>query len=208
MLTLHHLGISQSERVIWLLEELELPYALKHYTRDPVTRLSPPELKAVHPSGTAPLLTTEEGVTIAESGAIVQFILARYGDGRLAPAVQDADFAHYLYWFHFANGNLVPHLGRVMFFGLAGVAANHSAMGFAHERVTRALAMLNDRLAETPWLAGAEFSAADVMNVFGVTTMLHFSPWDLSPYPHILAWLERVAQRPAYQRAKRKGDLV
>lgn len=201
MLTLHHLGVSQSERVIWLLEELGLPYALKHYQRDPVTMLSPPELLAVHPAGTAPVLTTEEGVTIAESGAIVQFILARYGEGRLTPAVQDAAFPHYLYWFHFANGNLVPHLGRVMMLRRAELKEDHPMMAFARDRVERALGMLNERLAEGPWLAGAEFTAADVMNVFGVTTMLHFSPWDITPYVHITAWLERVSQRPAYQRA-------
>lgn len=201
MLTLHHLGISQSERIIWLLEELALPYEIKYYARDPSTRLAPPELRAVHPAGTAPVLTTEEGVSIAESGAIAQFILARYGEGRLTPAVQDAAFPHYLYWFHFANGNLVPQLGRMMMMRRAELKDDHPLMAFSRERIERALNMMEARLAEVPWLAGEEFSAADVMNVFGVTTMLHFSPWDISPYPHINAWLERVSQRPAYQRA-------
>ncbi len=201
MLTLHHLGVSQSERIIWLLEELELPYALKYYARDPVTRLAPPELRAIHPAGTAPVLTTEEGVTIAESGAIAQFILARYADGRLAPGTLDAAFPHYLYWFHFANGNLVPALGRMMMLRRAELKEDHPTMAFARERVERALNMLDERLAEGPWLAGEAFTAADVMNVFGVTTMLHFSPWDITPCTHIKAWLERVSQRPAYQRA-------
>ncbi|MGI4861548.1 MAG: glutathione S-transferase, partial [Janthinobacterium lividum] len=111
MLTIHHLGISQSERIIWLCEELELPYELKRYARDPVTILAPPELKALHPLGTAPIIT-DGPLVLAESGAIIEYILAKHGDGRLAPAPGAPEFADYLYWFHFANGTLQPAMAR------------------------------------------------------------------------------------------------
>ena len=205
MLTIHHLGISQSERVVWLCEELGLPYTLKHYTRDPVTRLSPPELRALHPAGTAPVMD-DGAVRIAESGAIVQYILARYGNGRLAPAPADANFADYLYWFHFANGNLQPHLGRNMVLRRIEGAKDHPVAASARERVERALAMVEARLAEVPYFAGNDFTAADIMNVFTLTTMRYFQPWDISGYPHLLAYLARIAQRPAYVAAMAKGD--
>ena len=146
------------------------------------------------------------GVTIAESGAIVQYILARYGHGRLAPPPEHPQFAEYLYWFHFANGNLQPHLGRNMVLGRIDAAREHPVTLAARERVERALAMLDQRLAEVPWLAGDSFTAADIMNVFSVTTMRYFQPWDISGLAHILAWLQRVSQRPAYVAAMAKGD--
>ena len=205
MLTIHHLGISQSERVVWLCEELGIPYTLKHYTRDPVTRLAPPELRALHPAGTAPVMT-DGTVQIAESGAIVQYIIARHGEGRLALPPEHADFANYLYWFHFANGNLQPHLGRNMVLGRIVAAKGHPVVASARERVERALAMVDARLAQVPYFAGSEFTAADVMNVFTLTTMRYFQPWDLSGYTHILAYLARIAQRPAYIAAMAKGD--
>ncbi|MFO1243815.1 MAG: glutathione S-transferase [Ramlibacter sp.] len=205
MLTIHHLGISQSERVVWLCEELGIPYTLKHYTRDPVTRLAPPELRALHAAGTAPVMTDGD-VQIAESGAIVQYIIARHGGGRLALPPEHADFANYLYWFHFANGNLQPHLGRNMVLGRIEAAKGHPVAASARERVDRALAMVDARLAEVPYLAGSEFTAADIMNVFTLTTMRYFQPWDMSPYLHTLAYLARIAQRPAYIAAMAKGD--
>ena len=107
MLTVHHLGISQSERIVWLCEELEIPYELKRYERDPVTRLAPPEYKALHPFGTAPVITDGD-LLMAESGAILEYIIAKYGTGRLAVKPDSPQFAEYLYWFHFANGSMMP----------------------------------------------------------------------------------------------------
>lgn len=205
MLTVHHLGISQSERVVWLCEELGIPYELKLYTRDPVTRLAPPELRALHPAGTAPVMT-DGPVQIAESGAIMQYIIAKYGGGRLALPPEHPDFANYLYWFHFANGNLQPHLGRNMVLNRIEAAKGHPAALAARERVERALAMVEARLGEVPYFAGDEFTAADIMNVFTLTTMRNFQPWDLSGYPNVLAYLARVSQRPAYVAAMAKGD--
>ena len=113
MLTIHHLGKSQSERIVWLCEELAVPYVLKHHTRDAVTNLSPPELRALHPLGAAPVITDGE-LVLAESGAIVEYIIAKHGGGRLALGPTHPDFAQYLYWFHFANSNLQPVMGRNM----------------------------------------------------------------------------------------------
>ena len=113
MLTVHHLGRSQSERIVWLCEELEIPYALKCYTRDAVTMLAPPDYKALHPIGTAPVITDGD-LVLAESGAVVEYIIAKYGKGRLALAPDHPDFAQFLYWYHFANGTLQPVMGRNM----------------------------------------------------------------------------------------------
>src|SRR5260370_12993312 len=113
MLTVHHLGKSQSERIVWLCEELEIPYELKRYDRDPVTRLAPPEYKALHPIGAAPLITDGD-LVLAESGAVIEYIVAKHGTARLALAADHPDFAQFLYWFHFANGTLQPAMGGNM----------------------------------------------------------------------------------------------
>lgn len=205
MLKVHHLGHSQSERIVWLCEELGVPYQLVTYTRDAVTRLSPPELKARHPLGAAPLLEVD-GMVLAESGAIVEFILARYGDGRLQHAPDHGDFADYLYWFHFANGNLQPTLFRSMLVSRCGVAPEDPVRASVQARVERVLALIEDRLALNDHLAGREFTAADIMTVFSLTTMRLFQPFELTAYPGIRAYLQRIGARPAYRRAMAKGD--
>jgi glutathione S-transferase len=205
MLKIHHLGHSQSERIIWLCEELGVPYALEKYTRDPVTRLSPPELKALHPLGAAPLIEVD-GTWMAESAAIVEFILARYDGGRLRHGPDHGDFASYLYWFHFANGNLQPVMLRSMTVGRCGLAPDHPVPTSARGRLDQVLALIEARLAQTHYLAGSEFTAADIMSVFSLTTMRLFYPVDLAPYPRIRAYLQRIGARPAYQRAMAKGD--
>ena len=205
MLKIHHLGHSQSERIVWLCEELGLPYDLVHYTRDASTRLSPPELKALHPLGAAPLI--EDGdLLLAESAAIVEYIIARHGGGRLKPGPEHADYAAFLYWFHFSNGNLMPVLGRMMVVNRAQLPADHPVQQNAQVRLDRVLALVEARLGEVPYLAGQEFTAADVMSVFSLTTMRLFQPLDLAPYPNIRAYLQRIGARPAYQRAMAKGD--
>jgi glutathione S-transferase len=205
MLTVHHLGKSQSERIVWLCEELAIAYELKHYTRDAVTNLSPPELKALHPLGAAPVITDGD-VLLAESGAVVDYIIARHGGGRLTLAPAHPDFVQYLYWLHFANGNLQPIMGRNMLVGRLNLQADHPMAVAMRGRLRLALELMEARLAEATWLAGEEFTAADIMTVFSLTTMRNFSPVDLSPYPNILAYLQRVAARPAYQSAMAKGD--
>lgn len=205
MLTVHHLGKSQSERIVWLCEELSIAYELKHYTRDAVTSLSPPELKALHPLGAAPVIT-EGDVLLAESGAIVDYIIARHGGGRLTLGPAHPDFVQYLYWLHFANGNLQSVMGRNMVIGRLNLPAEHPMVVNVRGRLRLVLELMEARLAVATWLAGNEFTAADIMTVFSLTTMRNFNPVDLSPYPNILAYLQRVAARPAYQRAMAKGD--
>ena len=205
MLKIHHLGHSQSERIVWLCEELGLPYELVHYTRDAATRLSPPELKAIHPLGAAPVIE-DGGLLLAESAAIVEYIIAKHGGGRLKLAPEHADYAAFLYWFHFSNGNLMPVLGRMMVVNRAQLPADHPVQQNAQVRLDRVLALVEARLGKVPYLAGQEFTAADVMSVFSLTTMRLFQPLDLKPYPNIRAYLQRIGARPAYQRAMVKGD--
>lgn len=203
MLTVHHLGVSQSERVVWLCEELELDYQLVRYDRDPVTRMAPPDYKALHPFGTAPVIT-DGAVTLGESGAIVDYILARYGQGRLAPAPDAANLADYLYWFHFANGSMVASSMMEMVGAMLG--ASGDAKAFIAGRADRAFALAESRLGEVAHFAGDAFTAADIMMVFAFTTMRAFIPRDLGPYPNIRAYLARIGARPGYQRAMAKGD--
>ena len=205
MLTIHHLGKSQSERIIWLCEELGLPYELVHYQRDAVTMLAPPELRQLHALGAAPVITDGD-VVLAESGAIVQYIIARHGGGRLAVDATHPDFAPYLYWFHFANANLQPHMGRLMILGRLQLPPDNPVLVSAQGRVTRVMQLLAERLGQSQWLAGAEFTAADIMTVFSLSTMRYFAPLDLSPYPTVQAYLKHVGERPAYQQAMQKGD--
>jgi glutathione S-transferase len=205
MLTIHHLGKSQSERIIWLCEELGVPYELKLYKRDPVTILSPPELKALHPLGAAPVIT-EGDLLLAESAAIVEYINVKHGGGRLALGPEHPDYAAYLYWFHFANGNLQPVMGRTMFMRRTGLPADHPLMVSVQGRLDRVLDLVEARLGDAEFLAGSAFTAADIMSVFSLTTMRIFMPLDLSPYPNILAYLQRIGAREAYRRAMHKGD--
>ena len=205
MLTVHHLGKSQSERVVWLCEELAIDYELKCYVRNAVNILAPPELRAVGPAGTAPMITDGE-VVIAESGAIVQYIIAKYGNGRLALEPGHPDFAQYLYWFHFANGNIQPHMGRNMMLNKLDLPKDNPVLLSARERLERAFNLVETRLGEKPYFSGSEFTAADIMNVFSLTTMRYFTPVDLTPYPNIRAYLQRMGQRQAYRAAMKKGD--
>lgn len=205
MLKIHHLGHSQSERIVWLCEELDISYALTHHTRDAVTVLSPPELKALHPLGAAPVI--EDGdVLLAESAAIVEYIIVKHGGGRLKPGPEHPNYAAFLYWFHFSNGNLQPAMGRLMMMSRAKLAADHPVLVSVQGRLDRVLALVEARLGEAAWLAGSEFTAADIMSVFSFTTMRLFQPIDLAPYPNIRAYLQRIGERPAYRRAMAKGD--
>ena len=205
MLTIHHLGKSQSERIVWLCEELGVPYELKRHVRDAVTMLSPPELKALHPLGAAPVIT-DGALVLAESGAIMEYIIAKHGDGRLALGPTHPDFAPYLYWLHFANSNLQSIMGRSMLLRRLDLTPDNPVLVSVIGRLDRALGLVEARLGDTPYLAGDEFTAADIMIVFSLTTMRYFLPLDLAPYPHIRAYLRRIGDREAYQRAMQKGD--
>jgi glutathione S-transferase len=203
MLTVHHLQASQSERVVWLCEELDLPYELKTYAREP-TGAAPPAYKALHPQGTAPIIT-DGNVVLAETGAIVDYILARYAKGRLVVGPDASNFADYLYWLHFANGFFVPAaMMALVAVRLAG-DNKQSAQMFAG-RQSLSYALSEARLEKVPYFAGPEFTAADVMMVFSLTTMRAVSGGSLTERPNIRSYLKRIGARPAYQRAMKRGD--
>src|ERR1700710_2695495 len=191
MLTVHHLGKSQSERIVWLCEELAIPYELKRYARDPVTILAPADYKALHPIGAAPVIT-DGNLVLAESGAIVDYIMARYGKGRLTPGTNDPGFAQFLYWFHFANGTLQASMGRNMILNRLNLAEGDPILTGTRARVDRAFDLVDTRLREAEYLAGAEFTAADIMMGFSLTTMRYFLPYDLKRCPNIVGYLARI----------------
>ncbi len=203
MIVVHHLGISQSDRIVWLCEELELTYELKRYERDPQTRLAPVEYRALTPFGTAPVITDGE-LTLGESAAIVEYIIAAYGHGRLAIHAGEPRFADYLFWFHFANGSFMPAAMVDMISQMVG--GGEDLLQALRARLDRAYDQMEARLVEAPYLAGLAFTAADILNVFPLTTMRVFAPQDITPYPHIRAYLKRIGERPAFRRAMAKAD--
>ena len=205
MLIVHHLGKSQSERIVWLCEELGIPYELKIYDRDPVTRLAPPQYKALHPLGAAPVITDGD-LVMAESGAIIEYITGRYGNGRLVLKPDHPDYPNFVYWFHFANGTLQPAAGRNMILGRLDLAPDNPMLRAMKGRMDLALGEVQARLAKADYFAGAEFTTADIMIVFTLTTMRLFAPRDLKPNPNVRAYLKRIGGRPAFQRAMAKAD--
>ena len=206
MLTVHHLRRSQSERIVWLCEELGLDYELKCYDRNKSDMLAPAEYKALHPMGIAPVIN-DGSVVLGESGAIVEYILARYGSGGLTHGPADPEFAHYLYWLHFANGTLQPIMGRMMTLHRLDVPGEQPLAMALRARLALVLSQVEARCAQVPFLSGAQLSAADIMSVFSLTTMRSFCPLDLGPYPQIRSYLQqRIATRDGYRRAMRKGD--
>jgi glutathione S-transferase len=204
MLTVHHLGVSQSDRIVWLCEELEIPYELKLYARDPVSRLAPAEYKTLHPAGTAPVITDGD-LVLGESGAIIEYIIATYGKGRFVLTPDNPDYVEYLRWFHFANGSMMPSWMIEMVVNMLGVADSPITTSL-RSRLATAFDMTEARLSTVDYFAGSTFTAADIIMLFPLTTMRMFAPRDMAPYPNILAYLRRIAARPAYQRAIKKAD--
>ncbi|KAH1296608.1 hypothetical protein KXX11_007787 [Aspergillus fumigatus] len=205
MLIVHHLQRSQSERIVWLCEELGIPYELRTYQRDAKTLLAPPELQQLHPTQAAPVI--QDGTTtLAESGAIVEYILTKYGKGKLTVPPTADNYADYLYFLHFANGYFQPALVGYSTVLRSEISRDDPSARFARRNFEQALRILDDRLAKHTWLAGEEFTAADVMNVFTLTTARLFFPYRLAGYEGILGHLQRVSQREAYQTAMAKGD--
>jgi glutathione S-transferase len=202
MLTVHHLGRSQSERIVWLCEELEIPYRLLQYSRDPITRFAPTDYRALHPIGTAPIITNRS-VILPESGAIIEYIITRYGSDRLKILPGIGDFPSYLLWFHFASASLLPSLTAI---NQAAVLKNDNSSGAHRSRVDRAMSLVEARLAQAQYFAGELFSAADIMMFFPLTTLRHIRPMDLTSFRGIRGYLKRVGERPAYLKAMRKSD--
>ena len=203
MLTVHHLGISQSERIVWLCEELGLDYELKLYKRRADNRLAPDEYKALHPMGIAPVITDGD-LVLGESGAICDYVCGRYGGGRLAPGPDDPDFADHLFWFHWSNGTFMTTLMMQLVLG-AGGEGNPAAV-FVNDRSRRGWAMAEARLGEAPFFGGRNLTTADIMLVYCFTTSRAFRGTPLDGHPNLKAYLQRIGARPAYQRAMAKAE--
>ena len=201
MLIVHHLQTSRSQRILWLLEELGLDYEIKRYERDPKTKLAPPELKAVNPLGKSPVI--EDGALVLnESGAIVDYLIRRHGQGRLQPDPATAAYDEYIKWLHFAEGSAMLPFMLNLYVGRLGEAGKP-----LHPRIESELAnflgYIDGALRDTPYLMGAELSGADIQLSF-IGELAKTQHMD-APYPHLQAWLARLQARPAYQQAIARG---
>lgn len=216
MITVHHLNNSRSQRILWLLEELGLEYEIKRYQRDPQTMLAPPELKAVHPLGKSPVITDGE-LTVAESGAIIEYLIDRYGQGRLVPAAGTPERLRYTYWLHYAEGSAMTPLLLKLVFNRVETApmpffARPFARGIAHKvkstfiepQITQHLDYMNNELAATGWFAGDAFSAADVQMSFPLEAAAARGGLD-ARWPNLMDFLQRIHAREAYQKALERG---
>jgi len=216
MITVHHLNNSRSQRVLWLLEELGLPYDIKRYERDPETMLAPPALRQVHPLGKSPVITDND-LTLAESGAIVEYLVDRYGNGRLVPALGSPERLRYTYWLHYAEGSAMPPLliklifdkveqSPMPFFAkpIARSIVSRVNDSFTHPQITRHLDFMEAELGKSTWFAGEDFTAADVQISFPLEAAAARAGLNASR-PKLMAFLDRIHARPAYQKALERG---
>ncbi len=215
MITVHHLENSRSQRVLWLLEELEVPYEVKRYARDPKTMLAPPDLKQIHPLGKSPLIE-DNGQVVAETGAIVDYLIGRYGGGRLIPPEGSPDRQRYTYWLHYAEGSAMPPLLLKLMFDLmpkrapalmrplVNAVAGRTLKSFVEPQLRLHLGFWEAELARHTWFAGEAFTGADIMMSFPLEAAA--SRADLSiGHPCAVDFLKRIHARPAYQRALERG---
>ena len=216
MLVVHHLNNSRSQRVLWLLEELGVPFEIKHYQRDAATLLAPPELLAVHALGKSPVLTDGD-ITVAETGAIVEYILARYGAGRLLPKPGSADALRYRYWLHFAEGSAMPPLLLTLIFDrianapmpffvrpIARAISNKVMDLMVRPNLKRQLDFMEAELGRSEWFAGAELTGADIMMSFPLEAAAQRAGLNATR-PKLMAFLKRIHARPAYKLALERG---
>ena len=199
MIIVHHLNESRSQRVLWLLEELELPYQIRHYARDAKTRLAPPELTAVHALGKSPVIE-EDGLKVIESGAIVDYLIRRHGAGRLQPTQPSSEFEAYNQWLHYAEGSAMLPLMLRLYVSRLGEAGAPLAPRIDSE-LKNHLGYVNSALQGRDWLVGNDLSGADIQMSF----VGEASRGLRSSYPHMDAWVKRFQQRPAYRRALERG---
>jgi len=217
MLIVHHLNNSRSQRILWLLEELGVPYDIKKYQRDAKTMLAPPELVEVHPLGKSPVIT-DDGVTVAETGAIVEYLLEKYGSGRLLPPAGSEERRRFTYWTHFAEGSAMPPLLMKLVFDRIG---SGQGMPFFVKPVAKAIAakvkgimvepnlkrqldFMEAELGKSEWFAGSDFTAADIHMSFPVEAAHQRAGLDASR-PKLMAWLKKIHARPAYKKALERG---
>lgn len=216
MLIVHHLNNSRSQRVLWLLEELGVPYEIKRYERDPKTMLAPPELRVIHPLGKSPVIV-DDGQTIAESGAIIEYLVDKYGQGRFAPAAGTPERLRYTYWMHYAEGSAMPPLllklvalriaGAPMPFFAKPIArkiATTLQSNFIDPQLKLHLGYINKELGATGWFVGTDFTAADVQVSFPLEAATARGGME-GQIPAVVDFLKRIHARPAYQRALEHG---
>ena len=216
MITVHHLNNSRSQRVLWLLEELGVAYEIKHYQRDPKTLLAPPELRAVHPLGKSPVIT-EDGLTLAESGAILEYLIERHGGGRLIPPPGTPERLRYRYWMHFAEGSAMAPLlmklvfdrverAPVPFFAKPIVrrVADAARKSFIDPQIRTQLDFMESELGKSTWFAGNEFTAADIQMSFPLEAAAARAGLDATR-PRLMGFLAHSHARAAYQRALEHG---
>ncbi len=217
MIIVHHLNNSRSQRVLWLLEELGLDYEVKRYQRDAKTMLAPPELRAVHPLGKSPVITDGE-MTLAESGAIVEYLAGRHGGGKLvAPTPGTPARLRYMYWIHYAEGSAMPPLLMKLIFDrietapmpffakpIARAIAGKAKSTFIGPQIKLHLDYMESELGKHAWFAGADFTAADIQMSFPLEAAAARGGLD-TDYPKLTAFLKTIHARPAYQRALEKG---
>ena len=215
MITVHHLENSRSHRIVWLLEELGVPYEIRHYKRDPKTSLAPPELLQIHPLGKAPVIT-EGGNTIAESGAIIEYLVERHGNGALVPPPGSPEKLRYTYWMHFAEGTAMPPLVMKLVFNrierapmpffakpIARGISRKVKEGFIAPNLERIVKHIDAELGRGGWFAGSEFTAADIQMSFPVEAAAARA--GAAALPNVKRFLDRIHERPAYRRAIEKG---
>jgi glutathione S-transferase len=216
VITVHHLNNSRSQRVLWLLEELELPYEIVPYERDPQTLLAPKALQEIHPLGKSPVIS-DGGATIAESGAILEYLVETYGKGRFVPAAGTPEHRHYRYFMHYAEGSLMPFLllklvchrvktAKVPFFAkpIAKKIADKVTGDFVDPNLRRHLAFLGAHLEKHRWFAGDELTAADIQMSYPIEGAVARAG-DLEVSPKLAEFVARCKERPAFQRALAKG---
>jgi glutathione S-transferase len=216
MITVHHLNNSRSQRVLWLLEELGVQYEVKRYERDRVTMLAPESLRTVHPLGKSPFVT-EDGETVAESGAIVEYLVDKHGGGRLRPAEGTEARRRYTYWLHYAEGSLMPPLLLKLIFDkletspmpffikpIAKAISGKVKSTFLNQQLKTHLDFVEGELGKSTWFAGEELTGADIQMSFPIEAARDRGGVDASR-PRMMALLERIHARPAYKRALERG---
>lgn len=205
MLTVHHLRLSQSERIVWLCEELGIDYEVKLYNRREDNRLAPDEYKALHPMGIAPVITDDEnpGFVLGESGAIIDWIIARYGDRGLVPAKDHPDFADHLFFYHWANATFMTNGMMAL---VAQFMGAEELPPFVADRVQKGWDIVEKRLGEAEYFGGSQLTTADIMMGFQLTTSRAMSGMSIDHLPNLKAYLARIGEREAYRRAMAKAE--
>jgi glutathione S-transferase len=199
MITIHHLGVSQSERIVWLMEELALPYKLKWYDRMP-NKAAPPELLKLHPTALAPVIE-DNGRVLTESAVIAEYICHTYAGGKMTVSPSQPNYYDYLYWMHFNNSAMGLRFTKsVLAAGASGPVAD-LMREIANRRETQYYTYLNQRLGEAPFLAGQQLTCADILSVFRLTTGILFGARAIDDLPNVVAYVKRIEARPAFQKA-------